>query len=318
MGACSQAEAPSSAVSASAGAAVPVPPQSVPAPTAPDDPSYVPPAEPWRPLPLPDATASERESTGDTRLYLTAFQNDYVSVVDPLSGHALYQIPVEADQAGIAVSLDGDRLYVVDGISSETAQLRVFDTETWEVVHREPVSVRLRLLGGNPISLSPDGRWLVEVFYSHDLRRGWDRVFDTEALEFAPDGAWKLSDCDLDPIRLVGQPGSDRVYVPCHGFVAALSAEDLSPLWRAEAPVRAPGFSGVQPGLATSPDDKRLYGIYPRVQGEVRGDGQFHVTYHDLKLLVWETDTGTLIDETSIATWSLFHCPRPAGVTLPT
>ena len=94
------------------------------------DPDYVPPSQPLRPRPLPTVSPAERESAGDTWLYLTAFQNDFVSVVDPVSGHALHQIPVKADQAGMAVSPDGMRLYVVDGLPAQDGQLRVFDTAT--------------------------------------------------------------------------------------------------------------------------------------------------------------------------------------------
>jgi len=92
-------------------------PTGTPAPAVPirpliatPDPDYVPPQTPWRPLPLPTVNPAERESAGDTWLYLTAFQNDFVSVVDPLSGHALYQLPVTASQAGMAVSPDGMRM----------------------------------------------------------------------------------------------------------------------------------------------------------------------------------------------------------------
>ena len=111
------------------------PPPPRPAPVATRDPAFTPPAETLRPLPLPTASGSERGSAGDTRLYLTAFQNDFVSVVDPVSGRALHQIAVEADQAGMAVSPDGRRLYVVDGVPATQGRLRVFDTATWDVVH---------------------------------------------------------------------------------------------------------------------------------------------------------------------------------------
>ncbi len=110
------------------------------APTASPNPAFTPASEPWRPLPLPTATASERAAVGDTWLYLTAFQNDFVSVVDPASGRALHQIPVDACQAGMAVSPDGTRIYVVDGMPASDGQLRVFDTATWQVLHVEPVS----------------------------------------------------------------------------------------------------------------------------------------------------------------------------------
>ena len=36
-------------------------------------------------------------------------------MIDPLSGHVLREFPVVGSQAGIAVSPDGTRFYVVDG-----------------------------------------------------------------------------------------------------------------------------------------------------------------------------------------------------------
>ena len=181
------------------------PPTAPPAATAPPNPAFTPASEPWRPLPLPTATASERASAADTRLYLTAFQNDFVSVVDPARGRALHQIPVDACQAGMAVSPDGTSLYIVDGMPASDGQLRVFDTATWEVLHLEPAPDRARLLGGNPISLSPDGRWLIVGFFDYERRVGWERVFDTRGLHFLSDEAWPLGDCH-EHVGLVGYP----------------------------------------------------------------------------------------------------------------
>ena len=103
----------------------------MPAPSAPRQPGFTPSSEPWRPLPLPTATAEERAAASDTWLYLTAFQNDHVSVIDSVSVHALHQFSVDADQAGMAISPDGSRLYVVDGLPTVDGRLRVFDTATW-------------------------------------------------------------------------------------------------------------------------------------------------------------------------------------------
>jgi hypothetical protein len=53
-----------------------------------------------RSLSVPTANPAEQAAASLTRLYLTAFQNGNVSVIDPLSGHALHEITVEGDQAG--------------------------------------------------------------------------------------------------------------------------------------------------------------------------------------------------------------------------
>ena len=283
------------------------PPSPMPAPSAPRQPGFTPSSEPWRPLPLPTATAEERAAASDTLLYLTAFQNDHVIVIDPVSGHALHQLSADADQAGMAISPDGSRLYVVDGLPTVDGRLSVFDTATWEVVHLEPVPHRLRLLGGNPIALSPDGRWLVVGFFDLEGRLGWERVFDTERLRFLPEGAWPLSDCRLSPLRFLGRPADSRFYVPCTGFVAALDSEDLTPLWRAPSP----SVGGVSQHLASSPDGERLYGLFPHVEGEVRSDGNYHVTEHDLRLLVWEADSGVLVDEIRLSDLASVPPPTP-------
>ena len=257
---------------------------------------------------MPTISPAEKESAGDTWLYLTAFQNDFVSVVDPISGHALHQVPINADQAGMAVSPDGTRLYVVDGLPAQDGQLRVFDTATWQVISQEPIPDRLRLLGGNPMSLSPDGRWLVLGFYEYDRRVRWKRVFDTETLEFLPEEKWQLGDCGLNP-RLVGQPDGSQVYIQCQGFVAVLKAEDLSTLQQIPSPTPFEGgdlgWPQVgSPDLAVSPNGKRLYGLYPKI--EHRAEGSYvPVVGTDLELLVWETDTGERIKDVRMSQQAL-------------
>ncbi len=282
----------------------PVPPQAPPtaltAPTAEPDPAFTPPAERWRPLPLPTATPLETASTADTWLYLTAFQNDFVSVVDPASGRALHQIPVEGDQAGMAISPDGTRLYIVDGLPASDGQLRVFDTTGWDVVHVEPVPDRSRLLGGNPVSLSPDGRWLVVGSFDYDRRVGWERVFDTQGLHFLPDGAWPLDDC-REHVGLVGHPDIDSLYVQCHSFVAALAADDLSPRWRAPSPGLSArdryGWKVVgHSTLVVSPDGKRLYGMYP-LEERIHTGSRVPVIRVDLGVIAWDTRDGGRVQD---------------------
>ena len=271
-----------------------------PAATAPPNPAFTPASEPWRPLPLPTATASERASAADTRLYLTAFQNDFVSVVDPARGRALHQIPVDACQAGMAVSPDGTSLYIVDGMPASDGQLRVFDTATWEVLHLEPAPDRARLLGGNPISLSPDGRWLIVGFFDYERRVGWERVFDTRGLHFLSDEAWPLGDC-REHVGLVGHPDIDSLYVQCHNFVAALAADDLSPRWRAPSPGLSArdrhGWKVVgHSTLVVSPDGKRLYGMYP-LEERIHTDSRVPVIRVDLGVISWDTTDGGRVQD---------------------
>ena len=195
----------------------------------------------------------------------------------------------------MAVSPDGARLYIVDGEPVTDGRLRVFDTSNWDVVHTEPVPSRSALLGGNPISLSPDGRWLVVGFFDYERRDGWERVFDTQGLGFLPDGAWPLDDCG-NTVRLVGHSSVDSVYVQCHDFIAALSSDDLSPRWRTPSPNhsnrdrfgwRVVGHST----LAVSPDGRQLYGLYP-LEERIHSGSRTPVVRTDLGIISWDAKDG--------------------------
>ena len=236
----------------------------------------------WVPLVSPQ----ERPATSDTWLYITAFQYNHISVVDPASGHALYEMPVVGDSPGLAVSPDGQRIYVVDGEAE--GRVRVIDTAAWEVIHQETIQDRALLLGGNPISLSGDGHWLLVDHYSYAQETGWVSIFDTQALKFLSSGALRFSECPR-PIHLVGHPDHERLYLDCGGFVVALDSASLESVWMADAP-----NEGI-PALALAPDGERLYGLYPRVVFEYSSDdGHGRVTATELRVLAWETATGNL------------------------
>ena len=66
----------------------------------PAPPGLVPTHEP--PPVLPPASDAERQAATGTRLYHFAFQSPSVSAVDQTSGHALHQIPLTGDHAGVA------------------------------------------------------------------------------------------------------------------------------------------------------------------------------------------------------------------------
>ena len=130
-------------------------------------------------------------------------------------------------------------------------------------------------------------------------------MFDTERPEFTPDGMWELPDCNRGPIRLVGPPDVDGVFVQCHDFVASLDVGTLSPLRRAPSP------DSPHPDMALAPDGRRLYGLYPHVKQEVRSDGLAHVTGHELRLLAWETEEGGLVLELGMGDLVSVPLPTP-------
>jgi len=252
-------------------------------------------SNPWPSQPLPTLSPTEEASVSETRLYLTAFQNGFISVVDPASGHALQQIPVVAQQAGMAISPDGSRLYVVDD-GPQGGQLRVFDTATWQVTHREPVPLRAHLLGGNPISLSPDGRWLIVRFFDFERAIGWTQVFDTGRLEFVSEAPFEIDDCNVEIGGMAGLPNGPEVYVQCREFVAALRAEDLSLVGTITSPTPyAPDDLGWPrtggASLTVSPDGDWLFGLYPEIERTVVDD-HTQVLNTDLILYRWEIGPG--------------------------
>ncbi|PYV82008.1 MAG: hypothetical protein DMG05_28895, partial [Acidobacteria bacterium] len=217
-------------------------------------------------------------------------------VIDPKSGHATHEINVQSQQAGIAVSPDGRRLYVLDGRDYDEGFLRVFDTASWQVIFEIPVPSRAVLLGGNPLSLSGDGRWLLVQRYSYDTEGAPTSIFDTTLLRFR-------SGLSLDSLlpntlhftRMAGRPGHTRIYADLEGALQSFSSTELAPLWTSSTPKTR------EPGLVISPDEKRLYGLYPDVINGCPGpEGRMPANRMKLLLTVWQTATGRVIRQTDL------------------
>lgn len=253
-------------------------------------PTHVPPPA------LPTASLPEREAASSTWLYLTAFEHDRVSVVDPKSGHVLYEIPVNGQFPGVAVAPDGSRLYVIDGPSE--GRLRIFDTATWQVIRQAAIADRALLLSDISLALSGDGRWLLVEHYSYPRGQAWVSVIDTHTLEFLSDDLPHLSVCPR-LARVVGRPNHPESYLACGSMVVALQNDTLVPRWHGSTP------SSPHPDLAVADDGKYLYGLYPSVDTRcdvvVEGEGHCRVASTDLQLLVWETATGQLVREISLS-----------------
>jgi DNA-binding beta-propeller fold protein YncE len=225
---------------------------------------------------------------------VTAFQSYNVSVVDSSSGHSLREIPTTGDQAGMAVSPDGTRLYIVDGQGADD-QLRVFDTTTWHVIHHEALHDRAQLLGGNPIALSGDGHWLVIAQYNYAREQSSLSVFDTRKLEFVGSAAAELQKCQENvlPVRLIGREGQDRLYGECRGYITAWRADTLMQVWKAEKIFNASA------SIALTPDGKLLYALYPDVAVSY-ATGAGSVTKSDLYLFAWDSATGNLVQQINL------------------
>lgn len=247
------------------------------------DPQFTPRPRPT--LSAPMASPSERQAASPTWLYLTAFQSYNLSVIDPHSGHVLRELSVQGEQAGLAISPDGTRLYIVDG--GRDGELRIYDTQHWQVLHREPITNLHNPLGGNRVSLSGNGRWLVVGRYEFERNHWWASVFDTMRLRWLSDDVVSTLRCVPDYtqiVQLAGRPSHSRLYADCNGSVISLDADTLSPLWRTAAP------SARKPVLVLAPDGKRLYGLYPQVAISY-ASGSGRVTLTDLWLSIWETVT---------------------------
>lgn len=239
---------------------------------------------------------SELAAASSTRIYLTAFQSYVISVVDPKSGHAVHEIDVESQQAGIAVSPDGRRLYVLDGRDYNEGFLRVFDTVSWRVICEIPVANRAVLLFGNPLSLSGDGRWLLVQHNSYASDGAQTSIFDTSQLRFrAGLSLDSLLPNTLHYTRMAGLTGHSRIYADLEGTLQSFNSSELTPLWTSPTP------KSREPGLLISPDQKRLYGLYPDVvNGCPCPEGRMPEKRMALLLTTWQTVTGRVIRQTDL------------------
>ncbi|MGB8645655.1 MAG: hypothetical protein WCF84_10485 [Anaerolineae bacterium] len=190
-----------------------------------------------------------------------------------------------AQQPGLAAAPDGRRVYLLDG-EGQAGELRVLDTTTWQPIVHIPVPEMALLLGGNPLSLSGDGRWLLVQHFSYGQNRAWATVFDTANMQMLARNPLDALSCAnaIPPIQLVGHPGHPRLYINCGGELIALNAETLAPIWRIPAPDNQPS------ALALALDGRTLYGLYPA--GNV---GCFGENPNDLVLYQWDSSSGALI-----------------------
>lgn len=247
-----------------------------------------------RRLRIPVITSSELTSAGSTRIYLTAFQSYVISVVDPVSGHSVHEIDVQSQQAGIAVSPDGSRLYVLDGRDYDGGFLRVFDTVSWQMIFEAIVAKRAVPKFSNPLSLSGEGRWLLVQHYGYDSQGAGTSVFDTSELKFRAGLPMGHPYPGLRYMQIAGGPGHPRIYMDTGGVVEAFRSSDFEPLWQSRTP------ESRQPGLVISPKNPAvLYGLHPEVVTATRG-GRIQVKTMSLMLTAWNSATGQVSQQVDL------------------
>ncbi|MBI4306673.1 MAG: hypothetical protein HY678_10185, partial [Chloroflexi bacterium] len=183
-------------------------------------------------------------------------------------------------------------------------ELTVYDTATLRILHQEPVDGPAFLLGGNPISLSGDGRWLVVAH--HPQPDGGGRlvsVFDTRTVAFlsgVPPGLFDCTSPWLAP-RLAGRPVHAQLYALCNDAVVALDARTLVKWWQAKThPARGAD-------LVLSPDGAYLYAMHPQIDVRCCRGSSVYVEETNLFLSVWDTETGRLNSEVNLG--ELVHVP---------
>jgi len=210
--------------------------------------------------------------------YVTAFRSGRVVVYDVTAEAPVQTIEVRdgAGMAGIAVSRDGRRLFVVDG--ERQSRLRVFDTRTW--TPSAPVAFadrRLTFDGQSPINLSRDGRWAFLFTGRKAAAADTLRVFDVGAGRLLP-RMWRDSSCGRP---VLSSAPSGAMTSSCPGRIQTIT-------------VTPRGGAIVQPGAGVvidldevsaavmSPDGTQAY-----VLGSVQADGRW-------PLVEWNLSAKTL------------------------
>jgi hypothetical protein len=122
-------------------------------------------------------------------ILLAPLHSGSVYVYDLSTRMRVATLPVEdgAGVVGIAVSRDGNSLYVVDG--NDRNRLRLFNTHSWHQEWEQQFRDRVLALGAKQvIHLTADNRWILIKTYDMGAAASGIRVFDTQKQHFMPVG----------------------------------------------------------------------------------------------------------------------------------
>jgi dipeptidyl aminopeptidase/acylaminoacyl peptidase len=178
---------------------------------------------------------------------LAPLHSGSVYVYDLSTRARVATLPVEdgAGVVGIAVSGDGDSLYVVDG--NDRDRLRLFNTRSWHQEWEQQFRDRLLALGAKQVvHLTADSRWLLIKTYDVGAAASGIRVFDTQKQHFMPVGL-ALQKC-TEP-RFASSPDGN-VVATFPGLVEFLHSgpgETLSAPHEISIPLESPAGSAMMP-----------------------------------------------------------------------
>ena len=171
------------------------------------------------------------------RLYVAGDAGASLYAVETDGGRVIWEFPLASVSggAGVAVSPDGDTVYVADGEAPGEFRLRLVDAGSGRETAAYPIEDLLQERGGeNPVTLIGEGRWLFVKTYDYGAAASGVRVFDVEGGAFVRTG---LRDRACAAPEL-GAGGAGSVWVGCSRLLERLDPMPSLPgEWRQAASV---------------------------------------------------------------------------------
>jgi YVTN family beta-propeller protein len=201
-------------------------------------------------------------SPDGSRLYITAFQEDVLNVIDRKTGKYIKKIPLSGHGDDLAVTEDG-RLAVVTIAnitgSDDIGALDIIDTTSLEKVKTIPVEKGL-----HDVVVTPDSKYAIA---GSSGGRGGETatVFDLQGKKIA----WEIQfgrGVGVQPLAIESNPDGSgrRIFLQLHGFVgfAVVDFATHQEVTRIRLPDEPSGFekeSNPSHGIGLAPDGKTLW-----------------------------------------------------------